>query len=115
MFSLEKLVNLSIICVLFASLRLDADIEEGKDVYAQNCANCHSVNMGSGMGPDFNLVSYKRKREDLIRYISSPSMVFREFGYSANAMPELPLTPQEIEDVSMYIDSLQPFKVWMKK
>ena len=115
MLSLNQLVNFSLISLLFISLRLDANIEEGKDVYAQNCANCHSVNMGSGMGPDFNLVSYKRTREDLIRYISSPSMVFREFGYTANAMPELPLTPKEIEDVSLYIDSLQPFKIWMKK
>ena len=113
-----KLVNFSILSVLFISLNLNADveaIERGKDVYAQNCANCHSVNMGSGMGPDFNLVSYKRKREDLVRYISSPSTVFREFGYTSNAMPELPLTPDEIQDVSKYIDSLQPFKIWMKK
>ena len=113
MFSSDKLVILSIICVMFTSL--EANIEDGKDAYAQNCANCHSVNMGTGMGPDFNLVSYKRKREDILRYISSPSTIFREFGYSANAMPELPLRPKEIEDVSEYIDSLQPFKIWMKK
>ena len=115
MLNLGKLVTLSIICVMFMGLRLDANIEDGKDVYAQNCANCHSVNMGSGVGPDFNLVSYKRKRKDIIKYISSPSTTFREFGYSANAMPELPLRPQEIEDVSEYINSLQPFKIWMKK
>ena len=112
-----KIVKLSIISLIFLSnLNLNADaIERGKDVYAQNCANCHSVNMGSGMGPDFNLVAYKRKRKDIVRYISSPSTVFREFGYTSNAMPELPLTPDEIQDVSKYIDSLQPFKIWMKK
>jgi len=115
MFKFAKLVTLSVTYMMFISLRLDANIEDGKDVYAQNCANCHSVNMGTGMGPDFNLVSYKRKRKDIVRYISSPSTIFREFGYSANAMPELPLRVQEIEDVSEYIDSLQPFKVWMKK
>jgi len=117
-FGTFKIFKLSIISIFFVTLNLNANdenIEKGKDVYAQNCANCHSVNMGSGMGPDFNMVSYKRKREDLIRYISSPSRVFREFGYTSNAMPELPLTPTEIEDVSEYIDSLQPFKIWMKK
>jgi len=67
------------------------------------------------MGPDFNLVSYKRKKEDVVKYISSPSTMFRKFGYKSNAMPELPLRVQEIEDVSEYIDSLQPFKIWMKK
>jgi len=45
----------------------------------------------------------------------SPSMLFRKFGYDSNAMPELPLSPQDVDDVSEYIDSLQPFKVWMKK
>jgi cytochrome c6 len=94
---------------------LNADIEKGKDVYAQNCANCHSVSMQGGMGRDFNLVSYNRKREDIVKYISAPSMMFRQFGYSANAMPELHLKAEEIEDVSDYIDSLQPFKVWMIK
>jgi cytochrome c6 len=94
---------------------LHADIEKGKDVYAQNCANCHSVSMAGGMGKDFNLVSYNRRREDIVKYISAPSMMFRQFGYSSNAMPELPLKPKEIDDVSEYIDSLQPFKVWMKK
>ena len=101
--------------LLLLSLTLHADIEAGKDVYAQNCANCHSVAMKGGMGPDFNLVSYKRKRVDIARYIESPSTRYRAFGYSANAMPELPLTPQEVEDVSEYIDALQPFKEWMKK
>jgi len=101
--------------LLVLSLTLHADIEAGKDVYAQNCANCHSVAMTGGMGPDFNLVSYKRKRVDIARYIESPSTRYREFGYGANAMPELPLMPQEIEDVSEYIDALQPFKEWMKK
>ena len=97
------------------SLQVEANIEDGKDVYMQNCANCHSINMVNGMGPDFNLVSYKRTRKEIIKYISSPSTTFREFGYKSNAMPELPLSPKEVEDVSEYIDSLQPFKVWMKK
>ncbi len=101
--------------LILLTLTLQADIEAGKDVYAQNCANCHSVAMTGGMGPDFNIVSYKRRRIDIARYIESPSTRYREFGYDANAMPELPLTPQEVEDVSYYIESLQPFKEWMKK
>ena len=58
-----KIIKLSAMCILFVSLNLNANIEDGKDVYAQNCANCHSVNMGTGMGPDFNIVSYKRKEK----------------------------------------------------
>lgn len=36
-------------------------------------------------------------------------------GYDSNAMPKIPLSEEEIKDVSEYINSLQPFKVWMKK
>jgi len=104
-----------LISLLLIALALNADIENGKDVYAQNCANCHSVNMTTGMGPDFNIVSYNRKRADIVKYTMSPSSNFRKFGYDANAMPRLPLPPQDVDDVSEYIDSLQPFKVWMKK
>jgi len=104
-----------LIFAVLSRLVLSADIENGKDVYAQNCANCHSVNMGTGMGPDFNMVSYSRKKENIIQYITSPSTMYREFGYSSNAMPQLPLLGQEVDDVAEYIDSLQPFKIWMKK
>ena len=107
--------NKILIVLVLSRLILNADIDNGKDIYAQNCANCHSVNMGTGMGPDFNMVSYTRKKEDLRKYITSPSTMYRKFGYSSNAMPELPLLPQDVEDVVEYIDSLQPFKIWMKK
>lgn len=105
----------SSIMLLLVISALNADIENGKNIYAQNCANCHSVSMTTGMGPDLNIVSYNRKREDVAKYIMSPSTLFRKFGYDSNAMPELPLSPQNVDDVSEYIDSLQPFKVWMKK
>ena len=106
---------LILILILLTGLTLSADIDNGKDVYAQNCASCHSVNMGSGMGADFNIVSYTRKKEDISKYIISPATMYKKFGYSSNAMPTLPLPPQDVDDVVEYIDSLQPFKVWMKK
>ena len=102
--------------ILFITfLALNADIEKGKIVYAQNCVFCHRVDMKGGMGKDFNLVSYSRKKKDIVKYVTNPSKMFREFGYSANAMPKLPLNEEQIKDVSEYINSLQPFKAWMKK
>jgi len=94
---------------------LFANIKEGKEVYNTNCAACHSVKMQGGLGKDFNIVSYTRKMKDIVAYTTDPSKMFRKFGYSANAMPELPLTEDEVLDVAKYIDSLQPFKKWMKK
>lgn len=103
------------IIFVFAGTSLVAKVHEGQQVYAQNCAICHTVNGGGAMGPDFNIVSYTRHKEDLAAYVKDPSAHYERFGYSANAMPTLPLKDDEIEAVSDYIDTLQPFKVWMKK
>ena len=94
---------------------LVADIKAGEEVYKANCAICHTVNGGSALGPDFNMVSYTRKIEKIEQYAKDPYSLYKEFGYSANAMPTLPLNAQEFKDVAEYISSLQPFKKWMIK
>ncbi len=104
-----------IILSLLTALNLYADAENGLEVYTTNCANCHSTKMTGGMGKDFNMVSYERKKEDIVKYITSPSRMYREFGYSANAMPRIPLSGTDIDDVAEFIADLQPFKKWMKK
>jgi len=105
--------------VLFLTLgllsTLMADIEKGKIVYANNCGICHTINGGSGLGPDFNMVSYTRHKEEIEYYAKDPYSLYATFGYEANAMPTLPLEDQEFKDVAEYIDSLQPFKKWMIK
>lgn len=80
-----------------------------------HCAICHTTNGGMAFGKDFNIVSYTRKKEDVKAYMKDPYENFKRFGYDANAMPTLPLKENEIEDIADYIDSLQTFKVWMKK
>jgi len=107
--------KITFLLIPFIVTHLYADIEKGKKVYDANCAQCHSVHMTGGLGKDFNLVSYTRRKEEIIAYARDPYSMYQKFGYSANAMPTLPLEAQEIEDVADYIDSLQPFKEWMKK
>ena len=104
-----------ILLAFLTGTTLLADIEKGKAVFASNCATCHTVNGGSALGPDMNIVSYTRKKEDIETYSKDPYSLYEKFGYSANAMPTLPLEDQEFKDVAEYIDSLQPFKKWMKK
>jgi len=106
-----KILIVTLLCIS----TIYADVKSGKKVYLVNCAICHSINMSGGMGKDFNLVSYTRTKKEIIDYASRPGMMFRKFGYSSNAMPTLPLSQDEIVDVADYIDSLQPFKKWMKK
>ncbi|WP_456322674.1 c-type cytochrome [Hydrogenimonas sp.] len=102
------------ISLLFA-VSMYADAKRGEAVYKANCAQCHSIHMTGGLGRDFNLVSYTRTKQQIMEYAEDPSSHYREFGYNANAMPTLPLTGDEIEDVADFISSLQPFKKWMAK
>ena len=101
--------------MILLGINLFANIENGKKLHLANCAICHTTNGGLAFGKDFNIVSYTRKKEDIKAYIKDPYENFKRFGYSANAMPTLPLEENEIEDIADYINSLQPFKVWMKK
>jgi mono/diheme cytochrome c family protein len=109
-FYMKKLI---ISVVFLTTTNLIADIEAGEQVYKANCAICHTVNGGSAMGSDFNMVSYTRKKTKIEQYAKDPYSLYKEFGYSANAMPTLPLEEQEFKDVADYISSLQPFKKWM--
>ncbi len=101
--------------VILTTTNLMADVVAGEKVYKANCAICHTVNGGSAMGKDFNIVSYTRTKAKIEAYAKDPYSLFKEFGYSANAMPTLPLEDKEFKDVADYISSLQPFKIWMKK
>ena len=94
---------------------LMADVKAGEKVYKENCATCHTINGGGGMGPDFNMVAYTRHKAEIEYYAKDPYSLYEAFGYSANAMPTLPLEDQEFKDVADYISSLQPFKKWMIK
>ena len=107
--------QITILLALLAGTSLLADIENGKLVYAANCATCHKVNGGSALASDFNIVSYTRHKEEIEAYAKDPYALHKAFGYSANGMPTLPLEDYEFRDVAEYIDSLQPFKKWMKK
>jgi len=42
--------------------------------------------------------------------VKDPYSLAETFGYSANAMPTLPLEDQEFKDVAEYISSLHPLK-----
>jgi len=108
-----KQITLLLVCVL--SINLLADTTKGKAVFAANCAICHTTNGGNALGPDMNMVSYTRKKQEIFNYAKDPYKYYKEFGYKANAMPTLPLEEQELKDVADYISSIQPFKKWMKK
>jgi mono/diheme cytochrome c family protein len=112
-FYMKKLI---VSMAILTATNLTADVKAGQKVYKENCAICHSINGGfGGMGPDFNMVSYTRRPALIAQYAKDPYSLYDSFGYSANAMPTLPLEDKEFKDVADYISSLQPFKKWMIK
>jgi len=107
--------KLIISLTLLVGTQLIADVNAGEKVYKENCAICHTVNGGSALGPDFNMVSYTRHKEEIEYYAKDPYSLSKTFGYSANAMPTLPLEDEQFKDVADYISSLVKFKKWMIK
>ena len=104
------------ILISMLSVSIMADVAAGEKVFKSTCSICHTVDgSASRMGPDFNIVSYTRHKKAIREYVRDPDRMYKGFGYSANAMPTLPLTEKELNDVADYIDSLQSFKKWMKK
>ena len=107
--------KLLILVMLLSVDTLMADVKAGEKVYRENCAICHTINGGNALGPDFNMVAYSRHKEEIEQYAKDPYTLYKKFGYSANAMPTLPLEDKQFKDVAEYISSLQPFKKWMIK
>jgi mono/diheme cytochrome c family protein len=107
--------KITFLMTLLAVTNLSADVKAGEKVYKENCAICHTINGGNAMGPAFNMVSYTRQTEKIAQYAKDPYSLYEEFGYSANAMPTLPLEDEQFKDVADFISSLQPFKKWMIK
>jgi mono/diheme cytochrome c family protein len=105
----------TILLTILSVTTLFADIQKGKEVYQANCAICHTTNGGEALGPDFNMVSYMRTKKEIVNYAKDPYSLYEKFGYSANAMPTLPLEDKEFQDVADYISSLIKFKKWMKR
>ncbi|MDD4856346.1 MAG: cytochrome c [Sulfuricurvum sp.] len=101
----------TIVIAFIAVLPLfSGDISNGEKIYKSTCSFCHSIKMTGGMGRDFNLVSYTRTKEEIVRQVREPDVSAFVLGYRANAMPKFNLSEKEVEDVASFVDALQPIK-----
>jgi mono/diheme cytochrome c family protein len=85
------------------ALSLVGDQIAGARVYTANCENCHGVggkNEGSTVGPGLARIGIKPGQ--VAYMIENPAAVDKDSG-----MPKLPLTQQELADVSQYVASLK--------
>ncbi|NOK63944.1 MAG: hypothetical protein GFH27_549319n124 [Chloroflexi bacterium AL-W] len=53
-------------------------VDEGKAIFEQKCASCHTIGGGASVGPDVAGVTALRDRDWLIRWIVEPDQMIRD-------------------------------------
>jgi nitric oxide reductase subunit C len=71
-------------------------------VFQSLCTACHSVGgQGGSVGPTLDSVYLRKTREEMVIWLTDPAKV-----KPGTAMPKLPLTPQQIENLADYLTGL---------
>lgn len=103
--------------LLFASaawaVSLTQSAEEGKQIFEQKCAGCHTIGGGRLVGPDLQGVTAERDRAWLEKFIRDPNVLFAAGDPDAKAllaeyqvpMPALGLSNEEIQAVLAYLET----------
>lgn len=67
------------VCLLLVtSVTPDALAQEGKDLFQKQCAGCHTIGGGAGVGPDLKDVGSTRSADWLVRIITEPDKLTAE-------------------------------------
>ena len=106
--------NIKLFC-LFLLLRLQAPAallaEQGKALFDENCAACHTIGGGDSVGPDLKGVAGRRKAGWLGRIITEPDRLTAESDPEQLAlvkkwgleMPNLGLSPEKAHEILEYM------------
>lgn len=92
-----------------------ATIEDGKTLFEQSCASCHSMDgSGASYGPDLKTVAQRRDRDWLVRWIANPQGVIDSGDaiaqellqqYDGVPMPNMGLQPDQVESIVVYLEN----------
>lgn len=105
-----------LIAMLPARSQSASSSEQGKELFSQSCAACHSIGQGDRVGPDLEGVVEARDRAWLVRWLMEPDKVLAEGDATANEllqkynnipMPNLGLTQAKAESLIAYLKSLE--------
>ena len=71
-------------------------------IYQALCTACHAIGgVGGVVGPALDTVHRRKSREELIVWLEDPAKV-----KPGTAMPKLPLTPEQIENIADYLTAI---------
>jgi putative heme-binding domain-containing protein len=92
-----------------------ATVEEGKTLFEQSCASCHSIDgSGASYGPDLKTVTQRRDRNWLVNWIAAPEKVIESGDaiatelvqqYNGVPMPNMGLQPDQVESIVVYLEN----------
>ena len=97
----------------YSVLQEPPKVDEGARLFKNQCAACHTVGKGDGIGPDLANVTKRRHHCWVSRYIAEPDKMLAEKDpvavelfakYKDVRMPNLSLTPDEVALLLTYIE-----------
>ncbi len=101
-----------IFLIFLASSQIVNSQSEGKKLFEDNCADCHSIGEGTVVGPDLKNITQKRSEKWLIKFIKSPESVIEGGDKEAKElyeefdeefMPDQDLTEAQIKEIITFI------------
>jgi cytochrome c oxidase subunit II len=85
-----------------ADANLSPEAKQGKEIYDKRCLRCHQVNgVGGTRASDLSKIGAQRDAEWLYRFTEDPQKVD-----PGNKMPTVFLTPEELQAVVKYMETL---------
>ncbi|MDO9208192.1 MAG: cytochrome c [Sulfuricurvum sp.] len=82
------------------------EVTKGEALFLKLCWGCHHQT-AEAFGPSFASIAGKRSDSEIQGQIVRPDLLYKELGYTRNAMPPFPLTGEELQDITAYIKSFK--------
>ncbi len=81
----------------------------GKELFLKNrCVNCHTIGRGRFVGPDLSGIATRYSRDDIVRWMENPQLIYESKGRMPvnegyPPMPPLSVPPGEAELIADYL------------
>ena len=78
-------------------------VKLGKEVFSARCWGCHHPT-SMAFGPSLKSIAQKRTQAEIKAQILAPEHMSKQLGYKDNAMPTIPMGPEELEAIVSFIE-----------
>ncbi len=78
----------------------------GYQVFMEKCWGCHHKTR-EAFGPSLRWIAKHRSKEEIVSQLVNPEETAKLLGYGRNAMPKIDLSPEEIETILSFVESLR--------